>query len=174
MKHLLSINELFDKSISDINIIEASVNKDSENAIGKIDVLIKDIPYRFNFQIKRFHSGTYVFISFYVINSQKFVSDKSKYGSYDYKFIVNNSMMIDVLNSLPMALEKYKSLLSPQYDNLEVNGFYYDADEEKRKNIYEYFFKIKLGDKLQSIGTGDSYFIMAKLKEPVQLKNLYL
>lgn len=174
MKHLFSINELFNSDATDVSVISANFNPSSLSNGATINLLIKDIPYAFKTCIRNNGEGDFIYLSYHIFNHSEFVSDKSKNNFTDYEFIVNKSMMIPVLNALPIFLEEYKKLLLEKGMNFLISGFYYDADEYKRRKIYQYYFKNKLGNRLKNNEKGASHFIFVELKEPVLLENLYL
>ncbi len=173
MKYLFSINELFDAdSKSDATVIDSKFNSSSMYDGATIDILIKNIPYRFSTQIREFRNGYYIYISYYILNKEKYRTDKDKNFYTDYNFIINNQMTLQVLNTLPLFLKEYKNLLLNKKFNPLITGFYYDADEEKRRNIYEYYFKKRLGNRLENI-THQNY-ILVNLKFPELIQDLDL
>lgn len=169
MKYLLSLNELFEYSdvTTDANVLKSELNKGSMFDGASIDIEIKDITYHFSTQLREFGYFFYIYFSFFI--------KEDKYRSDAYNYVINKDMTISVLNTLPLVVDEYKKLLvENNLQHKEIKGFYYDADEPKRRNIYEYFFKKRLGDRLDEITTTTNHFILVKLKEPVLVENLYL
>ncbi len=175
MKYLININELFSvNSTSEATVIKAEMNSGSLFYGAKINLLIKDIPYTFSTQIRKFGDKHFIYISYAIFNHQDYESDKSKYNFTEYEFIVNKSMTVPVLNALPVFLEAYKKLLSKKDINPPIYGFYFDCSSDKRKNIYYYYFKNRLSDRLKDISKKDSLFTFVELKTPEILENFYL
>ena len=169
MKYLISINELFEYSdvATDAIVLNSTMNKASMFDGASIDIEIKGITYHFSTQLREFGRFYYMYFSFFI--------KEDRYRSDAYNFVVNKDMTISVLNTLPLVVEEYKKLLvENDSQHKEIGGFYYDADEPKRRNIYAYFFKKRLGDRLDEITTSTNHFILVKLKEPIMVENLYL
>jgi hypothetical protein len=169
MKYLISINELFEYSdiTTDSIVLKSELNKGSIFDGASIDIEIKGITYHFSTQLRNFGEFFYIYFSFFI--------KEEKYRNDAYNFVVNKDMTISVLNTLPLVVEEYKKLLvENDLQHKEIKGFYYDADEPKRKNIYDYFFKKRLGNRLDEITTSSNHFILVKLKEAVLVENLFL
>lgn len=167
MINLLTINELFEYSDKILNIkhISSELTKDSGSALTtKHKIIIKDINYIFYTMLRKFGDYYFIYFSYHIDEVNK---------SNPYEFIINNNMTIQVLNALPIVIEEYKKvLIENDEQHKEIYGFYYDADEPKRRKIYDYFFRKRLGNKLFDINYGN--YIIVKLKEPVLLENLKL
>lgn len=174
MKYLLSINELFNSN-SDATVIKSSFNEGSLYYGAVIDILIKNIPYRFKTQIKNLDGGTSIYLSYHIIDYKNFKSDNSKDIHSEYEFIINKNMTISVLNAIPLFIEEYKKLLLSKDKNPLISGLYFDADEEKRRKIYFYYFKNRLGNRLKDIRKSRiGGYIMVNLIDPIILSDFYI
>lgn len=164
MINLLTINELFeyiDKTL-DIKHIKSELKIIDNNLFeARHKLVIKNINYVFYTMLRKFGDYYFIYFSYHID------------GIVNYEVIVNNNMTIQVLNALPIVIEEYKKILiENDKQHKEIYGFYYDADEPKRRKIYDYFFRKRLGDRLYDINYGN--YIIVKLKEPVLLENLTL
>lgn len=173
MKYILTINELFDTK-SDI-IIDNIERTPARYYAHYIYVTIKGYKYKFTMQLK----NSYIYFSYRILDWRELKDDKVNNNQYshgkkidtfnEYDFVVNDSMLISVLNCIPIVTEAFideavKDGLSKEI----VKGIYYDADEKRRERIYKYFFSKKLPNSAHRKELGWEFF---DLETPVLLKD---
>jgi len=170
-------NELFDSS-PEVSINKIERTESTNYYTHNIYITIKGYEYRFVIQLKE----GYLYFDYYIVDWRKYNNGKINKNDFShgfdvktftkYDFVINDSMFISVLNSIPIVLDAFiKEAIKDNLSDTKIKGIYYDADERRRERIYEYFFKSKLPQSTYEKVSGYFFFT---LKEPVILKDFKL